>query len=171
MNSGNDDEDVSSDGEGLISVGAVRSLATNEGLQNAIQLLAHLYANEADFSTEYITELNVIRFVTSISIATSEARRYNSKVRQQKTRTLNDLNDMMTGTSEKISGYANKYIREVNTEFHKDPKLVVSKVTKELIGRLNNIPTSRIVSVEMTLLHYGLILAALFKRVKEIKNG
>ena len=172
LNSDNDDENRYLNEEGLISVGSVRSLATNEGLQNAIRILSNLYANEADFSTIHLTELNVIRFVTSISIATSEARRYNSKIRKQKTRTLDELNDMLTGTSEKISGNANRYVREAYDNFHKDPRLVVLKVNKELTKRLNHTACSSVLSKEMTLFYYGLVLAALFKKLnRKVKNG
>ena len=174
-----DDVDTPQYEEGLVSIGRVRSLATNEGLQDAIQILSNLYATEADFSTEHLTKLNVIRFTTSIAIATSEARRYNDKIQKDKRKKKYSLKDLekLNRVSEALPSYATTYVRELLIPSNPKRKGLsvrqgVLKVCDKLQKALNQPKNKTTISLEMIFFHYGLIFAALFAKYnRKVKNG
>ena len=165
--------------EGLVDVGIMYSLARNEGVQPAIQVLASTYSEEADLSTPHLVDLNVIRFVTSIAKITSEARRYNNDIQKQRRKQKYSLKDLekLNRVSESLPSYATTYVRELLTPSSPKRKAIsvhqgVIKVGNQLKKALGQPRNCSKISLEMLFSHYGLLFAALFAKYnRRVKNG
>ena len=165
--------------EGLVDVGVVESIARNEGVQPAVQVLAGIYSEEADFSTAHLIDLNIIRFATSVAKITSEARRYNNDIQKQRRKQKHTLKDLekLNRVSESLPSYTTTYVRELLTPSNTKLKGLsvhqgIIKEGSKLKKVLSNTRNHSKISLEMLLSHYGLILAALFAKYnRKVKNG
>lgn len=153
--------------DGLPDLNIAYGLVEDLGVMETVRYISNEYAENADFSSDHLIDLNVIRFATTIAKITSAARRHNNKLKKAKTKnvSLDQLSIILKPSSEKVSSFANKYIRElVNSQ--KDIKVISDRINQNLTKALKHDSSKTTVGREMVLLHYGLILAALFKRVK-----
>ena len=157
--------------EGLIDVDVAKGLAEHEGVQTAILYLSNVYAEDADFSTQHLVNLNCVRFATSVAQITAEARRRNNRAKFEKQQavSLADLDKVVNSTSERIITYANNYVRKLQTRYKGDYKNITIHVISDLKKALSKSNNNSVIACEMILINYGLILAALYKKVNKGK--
>ena len=172
-NVGTDHPDDEMRTEGLIDIGVAQGLAEDEGVQTAILYLSNLYAEDSDLSTPHLIDLNCVRFSTSVAQVTAEARRRNNRAKhERKIVGLNELDTLVNYTSEKVSAHANKYVRQLQTKYKDNFPKMIKKVNTNLKKSLSQLHSDSIIAREMIFINYGLILAALYKKVnnKRTKN-
>ena len=159
--------------EGLIDVDVAKGLAEHDGVQTAVLYLSNVYAEDSDLSTPHLTDLNCIRFSTSVAQITAEARRRNNraKAERQKVVSLEDLDKIVNTTSERVASYTNTYTRKLEVKYKGDYKAMVTKVVGDLKKALNQIHNDSPIAREMIFINYGLILASLFKKVNKGKQN
>ena len=157
--------------EGLIDVDIAKGIAEHDGVQTAVLYLSNVYAEDADFSTLHLVNLNCVRFATSVAQITSEARRRNDRATyERRTVPLSQLDQVVNHTSEKVVTYANSYVRNLQTRYKNNYKVMIKRVVSDLKTSLNKTHNNSVIACEMILINYGLILAALYKKVNNNKR-